>query len=931
MLSPGDRIGHYTIERLLGQGGMGQVYLAKDTILERNIAIKFLPEEMERDPTTRQRFVREAKSAAALDNPFICKVYETGDSDGKAFIAMEFVEGKTLDEKLEEEPFVLRDSLRIALEIAEALDAAHKKGIVHRDLKPSNIMITPQGHAKVMDFGLAKRVLPGGEQELSRTMTRSSITEQGAIAGTISYMSPEQARGEGLDARSDIFAFGIILHEMLTGSHPFSKASAIETLSSILRDPPPQTRIKPKSVNPIIAPIIRKALAKDTNTRYQNAAELITDLRKAQREIIGGPGFRRFLPVIVTGVLAVAVLVVVLLRFILPGKTPVSEAGPEPISVLIADIQNKTGDPVFDGALEQLLGIGLEEAPFISIYSRGQARELLAKIDPDAGSSLSSKNAQLLGRREGINIVVSGWIAQTDTGFAISAWALDPVKSERIGEASEKIGAKADVLSAVQSMATDLISDLGDIPAESTIALSRETFTASSLEAMKLYANAQDLAVLGKDEEAIPVYLEAIQKDPNLGRAYAGLAVVYRNRRKYDEANTYYEKAMSLLDHMTEREKYRTRGGYYFLNKNYKQAIREYSALREQYPADSAGGTNLPLAYFYTRDMQRALEAGQHTVDQRPGKITPWNNLVWYAMAAGKFDKAEQEVHKIVEQNPKFPDAYVCLALIELENGRPKKAAEAYQTLAPFGSYEASWASAGLADLALYQGRLSDAQDILDKGISFDLENGLHAEAAHKYVLLAQSLLLQEKNNLAVDAADRAVSESKRDSGILFSAGQIYIYAGEEDKARELVLTLDDLVQSEPQAYARLIEGELRLAEGNTGEAIKFFQEAQTFVDTWLGHLALGRAYLEGEEYVEAHAEFELCLKRHGETVAIFLNDLPTYSYFPQVHYYLGRTQEALNSPGAGESYLKFLQIKENAESDWMVQDARDRFAKNDR
>lgn len=915
MSVPLKNVKHYEILEPIGKGGMGEVFLAQDTILDRKVAIKFLPEETQQDHTARERFIREAKSAASLDHPFICKIYEAGEVDGKAYIVMEFVEGEDLGKRLKKDPLPLQDSLNVALEIADALEKAHKNNIVHRDLKPANIMLTPQGHVKVMDFGLAKRVFSDGEEATTRTITQASITERGTIAGTISYMSPEQARGDEVDQRSDIFALGIILQEMLTGEHPFSKTSAIETLSSILRDPAPPTNIKPKAVNPVINPILRKALAKDLPDRYQNISDLAADLRNAQRVSIGKIRIPyRQLAVLAAGFTILVLLIFAIIRYVPRPNVSSSEKGTEPISVLVADFQNKTGDPVFDGALEQLLGIGLEEASFISIYSRGEARELLGKLDPDAGGRLNSKNAQLLGRREGINIVVSGWIIQSDTGFAISAWALDPVKSERIGEASETIEAKADVLNAVQSLANDLISDLGDIPPESTIALSRETFTASSLEAMKLYANAQDLAVLGKDEEAIPVYLEAIQKDPNLGRAYAGLAVVYRNRRKYDEANKYYEKAMSLLDQMTDREKFRTRGGYYFLNKNYKQAIREYSTLKEQYPADTAGDTNLPLAYFYTRDMQRALEAGQYAVDRRPGKITPWNNLVWYAIAAGKFDKAEQEVHKILEQNPKFPDAYVCLALIELEKGRPSKATEAYQKLASFGSYEESWASAGLADLALYEGRLDDAKRILDKGISFDLENDFDAEASHKYLLLAQILLLQKEKNLAVDAADNAVILSSKDSNILFAAAQIYVNAGEEEKARKLVEALNDLVQSEPQAYARLIEGELRLAKSNTGEAIKLFQEAQTFVDTWLGHFALGRAYLEGEEFVEAHSEFELCLERHGETTAIFLNDLPTYSYLPPVHYYLGRTQEALNSPGARESYQKFLKIKENAD-----------------
>jgi len=885
---------------------------------------------MQKDATARMRLLREAKAAASLDHPFICKIYETGEIESKAYIVMEYIEGKDLRNKLDEGLLPLRDSLQMALEIAEALEEAHGKGIVHRDLKPANIMLTPQGHAKVMDFGLAKQILPAGEEAITKTLTQASLTEQGAMVGTLAYMSPEQAKGETVDARSDIFSLGILLYEMTSGIHPFSKTSPIETLSSILRDPTPAVSVKPKVVNPVLSPILRRALAKDPADRYQKVAELVVDIRKLLRETVGGPRILlRGWPVIVGTVLIVAMILTGVWWFVLRGKVSPHVKGPEPISVLIADFQNQTGDPIFDGTLEHALGIGLEGAPFISIYNRAQARELMNKLDPEAAGRLNSKNAQLLSRREGINIVVSGWIAPSDDGFAISAWALDPVKSERIGEASETIKAKAEILNAAQSLANDLRSDLGDIPPESARALSIETFTASSLEAMKLYANAQDLAALGRDEAAIPVYLGAIKKDPNLGRAYAGLAVCYRNRRENEEANKYYEKAMALIDQMTDRERYRTRGGYYFLNKNYKQAIQEYSALREQYPADSAGDTNLPLALFFTRNMQKALEEGQHAVNRHPGRITPWNNLVWYAMAAGKFDKAEQEVHKILEQNPKFPDAYVCLALIELEQGRIDKAAEAYQKLASFGEYEASWASTGLADLALYEGRLNDAKNILEKGIAEDLKNDDKGSAAYKYTMLARALLLQEKKAQAVDATDRAVESSRKDSSILFAAAQIYVNAREEEKARNLVQALNDLVQSEPQAYARLIEGEIRLVKGNTAEAIKFFQEAQTFIDTWFGHVALGRAYVEGEEYIEAHSEFELCLKRYGETTAIFLNDLPTYSYFPPIHYYLGRAQEALNSPAASESYQKFLQIKEKAdEGDPMVEDARRRISK---
>jgi len=259
MPTPGDKVKHYEILRSIGKGGMGEVYLAQDTVLDRKVAIKFLPEEMQQDTNARDRFLREAKSAAALDHPFICKIFETGEAEGKAFIVMEYVEGVTLRDKMEEEPLHLRDSLRVALEIAEALEKAHEKGIIHRDLKPENIMLTPQDHVKVMDFGLAKRVLPEGEEAITRTLTQASITQQGAIAGTLAYMSPEQARGETLDGRSDIFSLGVIFQEVISGKHPFSKPSAIETLSSILRDPAPSANVRPKTLNPILSPILKKA------------------------------------------------------------------------------------------------------------------------------------------------------------------------------------------------------------------------------------------------------------------------------------------------------------------------------------------------------------------------------------------------------------------------------------------------------------------------------------------------------------------------------------------------------------------------------------------------------------------------------------------------------------------------------------------------
>lgn len=931
MAKPGDKIKHYEILEQLGKGGMGEVHLAQDTALDRKVAIKFLPEEMQKDAKARARLLREAKSAASLDHPFICKVYETGEIDNKAYIAMEYVEGKDLKDKLDEGLLPLRDSLQMALEIAEALEVAHKKGIVHRDLKPANIMLTPQGHVKVMDFGLAKQILPKGEEAITKTLTQASITEQGAIVGTLAYMSPEQAKGETVDEKSDIFSLGIILYEMASGNHPFSRSSAIETLSSILKDPTPAVSVKPKAVNPVLNPILRKALAKNPEDRYKSISDLAADLRKAQIE----KGFRihiprRLLLISVASALIIALAIIGVLRFRHPSRETALRplrAGEKPISVLIADFENKTGDSAFEGAFEQVFGIGLEGAPFIKMYDRNQARTLVNELDPSANGKIEAGAAQLLCSREGINVVLAASIESSGSGYVFNVRALDPLSYLSLAERSKTIATKAEVFKAVDGLVAELREDLSRIPPETIQALSLETFTASSPEAMKIYAHAQDLVLEGKEAEAIKEYLKAIEKDPKLGRAYAGLALLYRNWGQDEDANKYYEKAMALIDQMTDREKYRTRGGYYFLNHNAKKAIEEYSALIKQFPMDNAAHTNLPLAYFYNREMQRAFEEGQKAAEFAPQNIIPRSNLVWYAMGLGKFNEAEKEFHEVMKMNPEFYDALVPLALIQIAQDRPREAEKTYLELSSKDPRLASWAAIGLADLALYEGRLNDALKILNSGIEADLKNKFEDEASLKYIMRSQALLAQGKLEAALKDADRVAASSNKDSN-LFSVALIYLQAGQSEKAMKVTAELNAKLNPEIQAHTRLIEGEVMLKKGNVPEAAKLFHESRETLDTWLSHLALGRAYLEAKQFIEAHSEFDMCLKRRGEATSIFLDDFPSYRYFAPVYYYLGRAQEGLRSPAAKESYEKFLKIKENADQgDRFVEDCLRRLA----
>ena len=855
MFNPGDKVKHYEIVRLIGKGGMGEVYLAKDKVLDRKVAIKFLPEEMQTDDLARLRLLREAKAAAALDHPFICKIYEAGEVDGKAFFAMEYVEGTDLRSKMDKGPIPLRDVLQTTLEIAEALDYAHSKGIIHRDLKPANVMLTPQGHAKVMDFGLAKHFLLDGKADITKTLSQASLTGHGALVGTLAYMSPEQARGESLDGRSDIFSLGLIFYELATGRYPFSRMSPLETVTSILRDPTPPVHIKPRIVNPILSPIFRKALAKDPAARFQNAGEIIKDLKKLQREIVGGTAFllrswQKVAAVIVLIITLVAGAILVTRRL----STKPQAVEPDMVSVLVSNFQNQTGDPIFDGILEKALDISLAGTPFISIYSRQKALELAAQLDPSTGETLDEKRAQLVGRRAGINLVVGGEIAQGEKGYSIRVWALDTVKSEKIYEESSHVDTQNDILKEIDRFSAKLRSNLGDVPADSKKALTKETFTTTSLEAMKVYARAQELDDQGKTEEALKEYLRAIDHDPNFGRAYSGAAVIYFNSSRFDEAESYFKEAMKRIDQMTDREKYRDRGMYALMERDFKKAIDEFSYLLQHYPGDYVIHANLAIAYFYARNMPGAVKEGLLDVKYNPQGVWTHTNMSWYALATGDLPTAERESRKALELESSFTKAYITLALTQLAKGQPGEAIETYRKLRDLDSYGATLAATGLADLAITEGRLTEALKILDDGIAFDLKNGQAYDAAIKCTMLAQTYLLQGKKERAVETAERALKTSEA-TEILFSAALVDLDAGQEEKARSLQAELNKKPQPEPRVYARLIGGELSRARGDIGNAVSLFHEAKDLIDTWIGHFLLGRAYLQAEDYTAAYSE----------------------------------------------------------------------------
>jgi tetratricopeptide (TPR) repeat protein/predicted Ser/Thr protein kinase len=918
-LTPGTSIGtRYEIVRLLGQGGMGAVYEAHDKELERQVAIKVIRADMASNPEILRRFKQELILARQITHKNVIRIFDLGQADGIKFITMEYIEGENLQAVLRRKKKLdPAEAANILAQVCRALEAAHNEGVIHRDLKPQNIMLDKTGRAYVMDFGIARSMLSAG------------MTQTGALIGTPDYMSPEQAKGQTLDARSDLFSIGIIFYEMLSGQVPFDADTTMAKLWKRTNEPARPLDELDKSIPKPLSDIVRKCLEIDPQKRFVSAGELLHQI-----EIWQGPGAgtravtlpATTLPAYAKWAAAgVGVVAIAGILFFRSRISPRPIAPHAPVTLLIADFDNKTGDSVFDGTLEPMLGIALEGAPFISSINRVQAKKDAARLQPGA-AHLDASLAQLVARSEGVNAVVTGSIEQEGSGYKVYVTTLDPATGKTILKEQRDASNKQDVLAAAGKLAESIRKGLGDTSPESVQQAAAETFSAGSLEAAHAYAVGQDFQIAAKWDDALKAYARAVELDPNLGRAYAGTAAVYYDLGKRAESEKYYRLAMSHIDRMTDREKYRTRSGYYLLMRNQPKAMEELSALVSQYPADTAGHANLAFAYFLSRDMNRAVAQQKRALVISPHSILQRNNYSMYALYDGDFDTALREAQSILQENPKFEQALRTSALAELGLGNLQAAQADYEKLQALSPYGASIAATGLADLNLYQGNLVDASGILEKAVSADHAAKNTESAAGNLAILALLQTTLGKTKDSISSATKAVEESK-DVSVLYRAAQVYIAAGQEEKALQLVAPLAQKLEAEPQVYAKLIAGEAQLKKGNARDALNSFQEAQKLADTWLGHFNLGRAYLDAGAFTEASSEFDICLKRRGEATSLFLDDVPSYHVLAPVYYYQGRAREGLNSPGAAESYKTFLAIKEKGAGDPLVADARRRLS----
>lgn len=606
---------------------------------------------------------------------------------------------------------------------------------------------------------------------------------------------------------------------------------------------------------------------------------------------------------IVIGVLAVALIFSVYLN--ITGGPEVAEEF-EPVSVLIADFDNQTGDPLFDGSLEQALQIGIEGAAFVSGYERGLAKKIafdLRQVD-----TLDAETAQLVATREGVTIVLAGSIAADGSKYGLEVSAITPRSGEIFAKIDKTSANKLEVLTTMGELAADLREELGDRSVDREALAVSETFTAMSLEAAREYDAAQQMQYLGNYEGAIERYRAAIAHDPNFGRAYSGWAVAARSLGRTDEAAEAWEKAMANLGSMTERERLRTQGMYYWgVTRNTAKAIETYETLVEKYPADHVGHNNLAVQYLLALDFDKALEEGEKVVEIYPENPVARSNYGLYAMYSSDFKTAVTEATKVQEIDPSFFKAWLPVAMSALSEGDIEGARSAYGAMVETGARGASTASLGLADVEFFTGNFDLAREILIAAIPADEAANNRYGLAVKQMALAEVYLELEDVDAAALAATRGL-EHVRAPATMVPAALVEIAAGNHDAAMQIAASLAEQLSEQSRAYAEMIMGVVLLESGDHLAAINQLTAAINTADLWLLRFYRGRAYLEGGYFVEALDEFTVARDRHGEATAVFLDDLPTYRYMSTLPYWIARAQKGLGmSHDARQNFSAFM------------------------
>jgi tRNA A-37 threonylcarbamoyl transferase component Bud32/Flp pilus assembly protein TadD len=923
----GRTISHYQILEKLGEGGMGVVYKARDSHLKRFVALKVLPPEKVADAERKRRFVQEARSASALNHPNIVTVHDIDQSDGVDFIAMEYVEGKTLDELIGRKGLKLNEALKYAVQIADALAKAHAAGIVHRDLKPGNVMVTGDGRAKVLDFGLAKLTEAAPVSQDGTTQTEHPATESGMIVGTVAYMSPEQAEGKKVDARSDIFSFGSLLYEMVTGRRPFRRDSPALTLAAILHlEPPPLPAGIPSELERIIA----RCLRKDPARRFQTMADLKVTLEELKEDSDSGklagvpaparPRNRRFLrpTLAAAGVLVLAAGSVFLWQRM--QAKPLTDKD----VLVLADFTNTTGDTVFDGTLREALAVQLEQSPFLKIMGDEQVRQDLRFMGRSAGERITNQAAREICQRESEKAMIGGSIASLGKTYAITLQATNCQTGESLAREQVEAEDKEHVLRAVATAATKMRAKLGESLASiRKLNVPNQQVTTTSLEAFQAFALGRAQRFSGLSSAAIPFYQRAIELDPNFASAYVGLGTVYGNVGETGRRAEYDKKAFALIDRVSELERLEISAFFYSsgtgeLNK----AVDAWQLYARTYQREAVPRNALGNLYVSTGDVEKALAEFQEAVRVEPRFAYAYSNQVMAYSYLDRFDEAKAVAERFFAQKLDSPAIHQNLLRLAYLQGIREEAERHIQWLA--GKPEEYTSFNVQATNAAALGQLRRAGELLGRATEMARRRSLPETAARFQAQEALGEALVGSCEAARSKARAAILPEQAPADTLTATLPLALCgdaaaaqrAAEETTKRYPVHTIWNAVQLPS------IRAAIELSRNQPEQAVELLQSAAPYERAYAYAVYLrGLAYLRARKGAEAAAEFQKILDHRGANWG---------PYYPLSYVGLARAAALTgDSARARKAYQDFLALWKDADPDVpILKEAKQEYAK---